>query len=176
MSDAPIFLTGFSGAGKTTIGHALAFKLGRIFFDLDSEIELLGGAKVATIIAQQGEERFRSLESQILNSLSMTKNSVIALGGGALISRLNVKKVKERGCLIYLESSVERLLANLQTSAQKRPLINESTPEEIERMLEIRRHGYLSSHVTIHMDQRDIQDACHAVESGYKKWLARAQN
>lgn len=171
MNKAPIFLTGFSGAGKTTIGKALAFSLSRKFYDLDAEIELLGGGKISSLMESLGEEGFRNLESQILNSLVLTQESVVALGGGALISHSNLAKVKSRGCLIYLENSLDHLMRNLKKDSNVRPLLKDATPDQVEHLMSIRKPGYLAAHMTVHLRELNIQESSTAVEDSYKKWL-----
>ena len=84
-----IVLIGFSGTGKTTIGRLLAERLGKVFLDIDSEIEQKCGKSVDDIFRLHGEKYFREQEQSIVHSLLQTQNSVIATGGGAVLSPEN---------------------------------------------------------------------------------------
>jgi shikimate kinase len=169
---ASIFLTGFSGTGKTTIGKSLAFKMDRPFIDLDSEVELLSGYKIDTLIETQGLAAFRSLEAQILNSLSLMQSSIVALGGGSLISHSSLNQVLNSGFLVYLESSVERIRKNL-TTIVGRPLLKNYTTETIEILMRERQSGYEQANMTLAMDGLSILETSDAVYEGYKKWQKR---
>lgn len=169
----PLFLTGFSGTGKSTVGRALAFSLDRQFFDLDQEIEILSGSKIATLLREQGEAAFRKLESSILTSLSMTQGSVIALGGGALILNQNLQRVLNSGFVIYLESTMERIKKNLESDnlvKAVRPFVLTGSSEELATLFLERQQGYESAHMKIKMDGLSIQQACDQVQKGYVQW------
>ena len=92
-----IYLTGFMGSGKSTLGPRLADRLGYGFVDLDRDIERAVGSTVQTIFANQGEEAFRRLETEHLRTASYADRIVIALGGGAVTREDNLRFTKTRG-------------------------------------------------------------------------------
>lgn len=171
MGSEPIFLTGFSGTGKTTVGKALAFQMGRIFFDVDQELELLSGKSIEALFAD--ETQFRKLESQILSSLAMTSESVVALGGGALLSFANQRTVADAGYVVYLESGVERLKENLRNQKLARPLLKDLSDERIQKLFEEREPGYKSSHQEVKTDGLSVSEICHQIVAGYEKWTKK---
>jgi shikimate kinase len=100
-----IYLVGFMGAGKTTVGRCLAAKLGWTFLDLDEEIERREGRTIAVIFKADGESHFRSLERLCLKDVSSSHQTVIALGGGAFISPENREIAETTGLTVWLKVS-----------------------------------------------------------------------
>src|SRR2546423_15582653 len=96
-ADAPIFIVGFMGAGKTTVGRALAEYLSFDFFDLDELVEALAGKSVQAIFTELGEPEFRRLEYEALRHCRGLHHAVIALGGGAYASEQNRSLVRTIG-------------------------------------------------------------------------------
>ncbi|MBT8387498.1 MAG: shikimate kinase [Ignavibacteria bacterium] len=101
------YLTGFMAAGKSTIGPILANTLGWNFLDLDKAIEEEEVMKITEIFETKGEEHFRNKELEILKAISKKNHLIVALGGGTIARRKNLKLIKETGRLIYLHSSPE---------------------------------------------------------------------
>lgn len=166
----PIFLTGFSGSGKSSIGQSLAFKLNRNFFDLDKEVELLSGKVISKLIEEDGESFFRDLESQIINSLSLTTNSIIALGGGSLIRKSNVDLIKRVGYLIYLHSDINNIINNLRVDNQVRPLIRDLNKDEIEKLFEQRKEGYLKADLCFYIKDQTVREAADNLSQRLMTW------
>src|SRR5437773_1938360 len=109
MSVSRIYLVGFMGSGKTTVGRRLAKKLGWKFIDLDEEIERRARRTVADIFRENGEVRFRQLEHRSLKQVSSLKQSVIALGGGAFLDPENRALTEKTGLTVWLKVSFERV-------------------------------------------------------------------
>ncbi len=120
-----IYLTGFMGSGKSTLGRRLADRLGYDFVDLDRHIERAVGSTVQAIFADQGEEAFRRLEAEHLRTVSRADRVVIALGGGAVTREDNLRFAKEQGRLIYLRMTPRHLADRLETRAASRPMLHE---------------------------------------------------
>ncbi len=134
-------LIGFRASGKTSLGAALAKRLGINFLDLDAEIERLEGISIREIFAQQGEESFRDIESRILESVCQSSTqSVIATGGGIILREVNRSLLQNHTFTVFLDVP-EKLLVSRLTSEQKLPdnprppLTSLPLPEEIHKLL-----------------------------------------
>ena len=137
--ERPIFLVGFMGAGKTTVGQVLAKQLNYDFLDLDSVIERRAGKSVQQVFADQGEQVFRLLEREAIEFCRGLKNSVIALGGGAFISEENRKALGEIGVTVWLDCPLEICLERVGGDSS-RPLLGNVT--EMKSLLDKRRPAY----------------------------------
>lgn len=109
MDDRTIFLVGMMGAGKTTVGKALARRLGRSFIDCDREIVDRTGVPIATIFEIEGEAGFRRRESQVLAELATRRGTVVATGGGAVLAEENRRAMRAGGTVVYLRVAVDHL-------------------------------------------------------------------
>jgi shikimate kinase len=117
-----VFLVGFMGAGKTSVGRALAELLGFSFIDLDDVIESGAGRKVSRIFAESGEAEFRRLETEALRACSELTRAVIALGGGAYISPENREIIRSQGRAVWLDCQFETCLSRIEGD-QSRPML-----------------------------------------------------
>ena len=127
-----LFLVGPMGAGKTTVGRRVAETLGMQFFDVDHEIEMRSGAEVGLIFELEGEAGFRKRESDLLDELTSCNDIVLSTGGGAVLAATNRVRLRERGFVVYLETTVEQQLRRLAHD-RKRPLL--VAPDRRERLL-----------------------------------------
>lgn len=118
-----IALTGMMGAGKTTVGRALALRLGRRLVDTDDEIERWVGRSVAEIFATRGEEAFRGYEAVVVRELSAVPDLVLALGGGTVMDDGPVADLTLTGVLVHLDVPVEEL-ARRVGDGSGRPLLD----------------------------------------------------
>lgn len=126
-----IYLVGFMGCGKSTLGRAVAKELNMEFIDLDKYIEQRSFKTVAQIFKEEGEEGFRKRESIYLNEVSQFEHSVIATGGGAPCFNNNMDTILEHGTSIYIRVSSTDLSARLINSSSVRPLIQNKSKEEL---------------------------------------------
>lgn len=144
-----IFLIGYMGAGKTTVGIVLAKKLRLSFIDLDQFIEKRYNRTVSQLFAEEGESRFREIESKILTEVSEFEDVVISTGGGAPCFHNNMERINRAGISIYLKTSPRELAKRLNVCKHNRPLIKNKTKEElicfIEESLEQREPFYNSA-------------------------------
>lgn len=122
-----IFLVGLMGSGKTTVGRALAKRLGMRFIDSDHEIESRTGASISWIFEIEGEASFRKREAEVIRDLTARKGIVLATGGGTVIDPENRRCLKERGTVIYLRASVSSLLQRTMHD-RNRPLLQTEDP------------------------------------------------
>ena len=122
-----IFLVGLMGAGKTSVGKALARMLGKTFYDSDQEIERATGVKIPVIFEIEGEPGFRTRESKMLAELVQLDNTVLATGGGAVLSKDNRDLLAAKGTVIYLRAPVKSLIKRTRRD-RARPLLQVADP------------------------------------------------
>ena len=121
------FLVGLMGAGKTTVGRALAREAGKTFYDTDQEIEARTGVRVTTIFDIEGELRFRDRETCVIADLVKLRDIVLATGGGAVLREENRRMLRDHGTVIYLRATIDDLLARTQHD-RNRPLLQTADP------------------------------------------------
>ncbi len=126
-----VFLIGFMGSGKTTIGKKLANYLKYDFIDLDKFIEARAGMSIVEYFALHGEESFREMERDILQNTSYSENVVIATGGGAPCYRDNMEWMNNNGRVAYLSLPPKALASRLEHSKTDRPLIRNLKGDEL---------------------------------------------
>ena len=126
-----IFLYGPPGAGKSSVGKALAERLRWPFVDLDLEIEKSAGKTIPQIMGEQGESTFRDLETEMLKRAANESPRVIAVGGGALLREENRRYAEERGWIVFLETKIETLVERLQEDQNQRPLLAGNLNEKL---------------------------------------------
>lgn len=150
MASGNIFLVGMMGAGKSTVGRALARRLGREFVDCDHEIVQRTGVPIATIFEIEGEAGFRHRESTVLAELARRSNTVIATGGGAVLAEQNRVLMREHGTVVYLKAALEHLHERTRRS-KARPLLSAGDRREtLARLLEVRDRLYQEvAHIVI---------------------------
>ncbi len=119
-----VFLVGFMGSGKSTVGPLLAKRLGWPFLDLDSMIEDSFGGPIHRIFAQHGEPFFRRMESDTLRNLGRWKNCVAALGGGAFVDPGNRLQISKLGLSVFLDLALESVLERCPPDGT-RPLLKD---------------------------------------------------
>lgn len=122
-----IFLVGLMGAGKTSVGRALAKRLHKAFCDMDQEIERSTGVKVPVIFEIEGEAGFRARESKLLAELVTRGDIVVATGGGVVLSEDNRKLIAEHGAVIYLRAAPHDLWQRTRHD-KNRPLLQTDDP------------------------------------------------
>lgn len=110
------------GAGKTTVGRILARRLGLRFVDSDHEIERRCGVSIPVIFEVEGEAGFRAREAQVIADLSSAENTVLATGGGAILSEVNRERLSQGGTVVYLNARPEHLERRVAKD-RSRPLL-----------------------------------------------------
>jgi shikimate kinase len=146
-----IVLTGFMGAGKSTVGAMLAQRLGWDFLDVDNAIESHAGMTVAELFARYGEAQFRALESKAIQRHTSRENLVLALGGGAIETQSTRDHLAalDHTCVLFLDAPLEILVARClaQPGAAERPVLADR--DGLLRRFEARLPHYRSAHLTI---------------------------
>ncbi len=165
-----LFLYGPPGTGKSTIGQLLAEKLRLPFIDLDRLIESQAGMSIPQIMEQQGETAFRELEASALKALAPTPSpsgrgeSVIALGGGALLRGENRAIAEASGKIILLTAELDTLLERLSADPQKRPLLAGDLRQKLTSLLETRKEHYASFPLRLRVDGESAEQIARQIQ------------
>ena len=145
-----VILVGLPGAGKTTVGLAVAERLGRTFLDLDREIERREGATISALFAEQGEHYFRAKERALTEELRMLGNMILSPGGGWIANPEVVALLRPPARIIYLKVRPETAVARLGPNVSTRPLLARPDPlGELRRLLEEREPLYSAADHTV---------------------------
>lgn len=160
-----LYLIGMMGCGKTTIGHWLAQALGYQFFDTDQLIEASTGQTIPAIFANEGETRFRDLETQVLAELSPYFRLVIATGGG-IVQRPQNWGYLHHGIVIWLDVVPDLLITRLRADPNPRPLLQTEDPYgTLLQLLDQRRPLYAQADIHIR-----IEDPTSPAQMGLWIW------
>lgn len=154
-SSCSILLVGARGAGKTTIGHALARTLDLPFYDTDRLAEERLGESIPSFWSREGEEAFRHIEGLVVESLPELPRAVISTGGGIVLRPENRKRLRNVGRVFYIRLRPETLIPRLQNSWGSRPRLMQEVPleEEVRQVMILREPLYLdSAHHVIDVD------------------------
>jgi len=154
-----LYLVGFMGSGKSTVGPLLATRLKWKFVDADEQIEKQAGKTIPEIFETGGEGEFRTLESKVLAELSKEKDLVVAVGGGGLEKNNDI--LRDSGMMIYLEAGVQCLAGRVKHS--NRPLLKGLAGEElesrIEELLDQRMDLYESADLVVDSEDKSAEQA-----------------
>ena len=150
-----IVLIGFMGSGKSIVGKLLADRLGLNLVDTDKLIEKKFGKRIKKIFEDEGEDVFRSMESEIIDEVSDIENGVIACGGGVILHPKNVQALKKNGFLVYLKASAPILLERLR-GADTRPLLNVANSKDTALNLLKARESLYEKVADVIIDTSDI--------------------
>ena len=151
MAHKNIYLTGFMGSGKTSVGRILAQKMGVGFSDTDSLIEKETGLTIPEIFEKFGEAFFRKKETEVLRKLAHHENQIIATGGGIILKKEN-RDILKNGIWVYISSSPAHLEKNLQTSTNRPLLRGETQRQKIESLFSVRQPLYNLAPIIFHTE------------------------
>jgi shikimate kinase len=157
-----VYLVGFMGAGKTTVGERLAELLRWSFVDLDRRIEQREGEAIRDLFRRKGEPYFRRVEREELRRASTGSRTVVALGGGAFCSSENQQIVHATGASIWLDAPLEMLFARCGDD-QTRPLF--TTREEMQQLLDQRRPFYAQAGLHIEVAGLTVDEISHRIHN-----------
>ena len=155
-----IFITGFMGSGKSTIGPILANALGWDFVDIDKDIERKSNQKIIDIFTSQGEQSFRTLEREALRDLVLRNECVVSLGGGTLTTEENFEFIHQNGIIVYLQLSPDTILQRVRHRTD-RPMLKDANGNSLEGkelqnridgLLEMREQFYSKADIIIPAD------------------------
>ena len=152
-----ISLCGMMGSGKSTIGKILANKLDYNFVDVDKMIENNAGKTIKKIFEEDGEKYFRDLEEKITINILENKETIVSLGGGAIINKNIRNTIKKNSYNIYLNVDVDILIYRLQNS-KTRPLIyKKNIKKELNNLISIREKFYLKADLIVKNEKKIIE-------------------
>jgi shikimate kinase len=166
-AQAPIFLIGFMGSGKTTVGRLLAARLGRVFTDLDDLIVEAAGVPIAEIFAREGEAGFRRRETEALRAAAAGQGTVVATGGGAACREENLALMLASGRVVSLEVSAAEAVRRTGRRSG-RPLLDGSADPlaAATDLLAKREAFYARAHQRVDTGGRTPEEAAQAVLAG----------
>jgi shikimate kinase len=160
-----VYLTGFMGAGKSTIGSILANTLGWDYYDLDKLIEAECKKKISDIFKENGEKKFREIESELLKKISTKKFTVISLGGGTIVNEINLQILKNTGTIVYLKSSLDSIYKRVRFKRDRpvlkldesgEPIMKENFIDSVTKIFESRKPYYEQADVIIDTDNTNV--------------------
>lgn len=141
-----VALIGFMGTGKTVVGKLLAEKLGKEFLELDAIIEKKAGKSIPEIFRKDGEIGFRELEITVTREVAAVKNAVIACGGGIVLNKINVDRLRKECIIICLTASPQVIIKRTSGDTDERPLLAVSDRAwQIEELMKFREPFYRRS-------------------------------
>jgi shikimate kinase len=167
-----IYLAGFMGSGKTTIGPKLAHELDYDFVDIDDLIEKHEGISIGRIFEEYGEQHFRNVENKMLTEVSENKrNIVVGLGGGTLTMEENRNLIHKDGILVYLKADPKKILARVD-GKQDRPMLlagdgtrlsDNELRMRVMSLLKEREKHYLEANIIINTSNIDIEESVEQI-------------
>jgi shikimate kinase len=152
-----IILVGPMGSGKSAVGRLLAQRLGLALVDSDAEIEARTGVDISYIFEREGEAGFRVREAEVIDEITQREGLLVATGGGAVLDPQTRERLRARGCVVYLRTSVDQQLARTRRNSL-RPLLENADPRgTLERLMQQRAALYEEvSDVTVDTDGRKV--------------------
>ena len=161
-----LVLVGLPGAGKSTIGRAVAERLGRTFLDFDHEIERRQGKTIAEIFGEKGEGHFRELERALTEELRLMGNMILAPGGGWVANPEVVRLIRPPAQLIYLRLRPETALKRLGAERSTRPLLMRPDPlGELRRLFNARKAAYEAADHVIEVELLGVEEVIKRVST-----------
>jgi shikimate kinase len=161
-ADAPprmnVFLVGPMGSGKSAVGRQLAQRLALEFIDSDEEIEARTGVDIPYIFEREGEAGFRQREAEVIDAVTRRDGVLVSTGGGAVLDAATRERLRARGRVVYLRTSVDQQLARTRRS-NDRPLLNNDDPRgTLERLFEQRAPLYAEvAEIVVDTDGRKVK-------------------
>jgi shikimate kinase len=168
-SKTSVFLIGPMGSGKTAVGRHLARLLRAPFRDSDAEIEARTGVDISYIFSREGEAGFRQREKEVIEDLTRESPIVLATGGGAILLPENRAALRDRGFVVYLETSIEQQAERVR-QGRNRPLLHDVDPvTKLTELMAVRAPLYESlADFTIATDGRKVHIVADAIHAAFK--------
>lgn len=165
-----VYLIGFMGSGKSHWGRLVSARMKLPFYDLDDVIVQRAGKSIAAIFAELGEEQFRSLEKELLEELTESNpNLVLSCGGGTPCFFGNIDYMKDHGKVIWLNTSLDTLVARLVKEKNHRPLIRDIPDAELKAVINKKLHDrklyYEQAHLYLPEETLSLEQIQSAIEN-----------
>jgi shikimate kinase len=171
--DINLYLVGFMGTGKSTVGRQVARQMEFEFVDSDHEIERLQGKPVSQIFAEQGEAAFRGMEREFIERGHPAKRCVVSCGGGLVVPSGMLELLRKRGVIICMHAPIETILQRTM-HATHRPLLAVENPEQRLRELYAQREElYRRSGTMVLTDKRPLREIVAHVLRVYRQDAAQ---
>lgn len=163
--DRPVVMVGLMGAGKTSVGRALARRLGIPFVDSDKEIEAAAGCSVVDIFSMYGEEEFRRVEQRVIERLLDTPPAlkVISTGEGAFITPAVREMVLERALSVWLRADLDLLVKRTGTRDTRPQLLNTDSRKILEQLIKERYGTYGLADITVETKDENLRKTLNKV-------------
>jgi shikimate kinase len=153
-----VFLVGPMGSGKSAVGRLLSRRLGLSLVDSDAEIEARTGVDIPYIFEREGEAGFRAREAEAIDELTQREGVLVATGGGAVLDPGTRARLRSRGCVVYLRTSVDQQLARTRSSSQRPLLMNADPRGTLEQLMAQRSALYEEvADLTVDTDGRRVK-------------------
>lgn len=167
-----ITLIGYMGTGKTIVGQLLAEKLDMNLIEVDWLIQQEAGITIPEIFAREGETGFREREIAAVKKITDERNSVVACGGGVVLNRINIDRLRESSVIVYLKASPETILKRVSGEAGQRPLLEvEDRLNTIREMLKYREPFYRrAAEITVNTTRLSPDAAAGAIIEKLKEY------
>ncbi len=162
-----IYLTGFMGAGKTTVGEQLAAKMKLPVLDTDQEIVKKLNKTIKEIFEQHGENFFRLEETNMLKELP-SENIIITTGGGIVVKEENRAWMKEHGHIVMLHANIDTIYERVHTD-QNRPLASKKSKDELHQLYQSRENFYKDCTLLIETDHKSIEEIVKEINTRLKE-------
>jgi len=166
-----IYLVGFMGTGKSTIGRQLAERLDYQFLDSDAEIERISGMTIPDLFKEQGESVFRKMEKEFVDSGHPAEGCVVSCGGGLIFQEGFKELLQEKGIVISLFASAETIYKRTRTNANRPLLAVEDPMAEIQALLEKRLPVYQAVGIGVLTDDRTLNEIVEHIIRIYRRKL-----
>jgi shikimate kinase len=174
-----IYLAGFMGSGKSTIGPILANTIGYRFVDVDREIEEQSGKSVSAMFQEEGESAFRAVERSVLGRVSGLEEAVVSLGGGTVAQEENFRIIRSTGVIVYLQLSPEEALRRMKHKTDRpmlrdesgRPLGEDALEKRIRQLLDSRELFYKQADIIVPTEKQSVGNTVDIIVRKLRKYV-----
>lgn len=168
MKKSNIVLTGFMGAGKSTVGKLLARKMNLNLVDTDEEIEKKTGMSIPEIFEKFGEGKFREIEAEVVKEVSKLSKTIIVTGGGVVLKKENINELRKRGMVVYLHAEPEVVYSRIKED-KSRPLLQSGNPlKRIKELMEFRKPFYKNYDIKVDTSDLSVEEVVDKIIKSVK--------
>ena len=157
-----LYLVGFMGSGKSTVGKIIAYKTGYKFVDIDKLIEERENKTIPQIFKEYGESYFRQLEKHIIQEFTEKSGYIVSTGGGLGADIENMKKMKKSGTVVWLDVSLDEILKRTEKDSTERPLLK-NPREKIEKLYKDRKKVYSMADIHIKAENKSPEEIAQEI-------------